>query len=319
MNERSAGGFELLAADGHSAHPELAHWHGNIGSAVALDLADPPSGSIESFTVLNWNLAIGKAFLDELYIRLRKQISDPAHPFIILAQEAYRSDPSVPDKPLDRFHGGHMPVGFRRDIVDFAHDHNLSLRYAPSMRNGRHKSDRGNAILSSIPFASSRIYTLPYIRQRRAVVKAELAGLPRITFVSAHLDTGGKLPDMPRISAYGAGRAAQATELARRMHELAQEQAVIVGADLNSALGMRDPALRALLREGLEPMTGSTGFRHTFHSGPMRLHLDHVLVRKCDVIRECVVTRLDEIANDRTRLIFGSDHHPLLANVTLAP
>ena len=315
--------FELLAGREHSAHPELAYWHGNIGQPVALDLAPPASTPVREIAVLSWNVAIGRAHLDELFGRLRSAAfsglgSDPAQPLILLIQEAFRADPSVPENIVhDRFHGGHVPIGTRRDIVDFAAEHNLSLRYAPSMRNGRHRSDRGNAVLSTVGLAGARAYVLPYIRQRRVVVKVELKGLDHITFVSAHLDTGGKLPGRA-MPGFGAGRVAQSVEMVRRLGDLGGEQSYVIGADLNTALGARDPAFRVFTRAGLQRADGSTLITHTFH-GPVRLLLDHVLYHSAGGrLRSVEVTRLDEHDSDRGRTVFGSDHHPLLARVNLA-
>jgi endonuclease/exonuclease/phosphatase family metal-dependent hydrolase len=315
--------FELLAGGEHSAHPELAFWHGNIGQPVALDLAPPAATPVRELSVVSWNIAIGRAYLDELFGRLRSAAFgslglDPAQPLILLIQEAFRADPSVPENIVhDRFHGGHVPLGIRRDIVDFAAEHNLSLRYAPSMRNGRHRSDRGNAVLSTVAISGARAFVLPYIRQRRVVVKVELEGLENITFVSAHLDTGGKLPGRA-MGRFGAGRAAQSSEMIRRLTDLGGEQSYVVGADLNTALGARDPAFRVFTHAGLTRALGSTLMSHTFH-GPVRLLLDHVLYHSAnDRLRNVEVTRLDEHEGDRGRTIFGSDHHPLLARVTLA-
>jgi len=315
-----ASDFELLAGRDHSVHPDLDHWHGNIGEPVALDLAAPAATDIVGFDVLNWNVAIGRAHLDELLSRLKAGAADfgerPDRPLVLLIQEAYRSDPSIPEFAFKRYHGGHVPVGTRRDIVDFAHENNLSLRYAPSMRNGKHRSDRGNAILSNVAIRSARMFVLPYIRQRRVVVKAELEGFPDITFISAHLDTGGRIADQPMLR-FGAGRSAQARELARRLHEMPPNQSFVLGADLNSAIGLRDPALRVLMDEGLRHADGSHLLRHTFH-GPVKLLLDHLLIRSAGRIRDASVIRIDELPGDRTSRIFGSDHHPLLARIELA-
>ena len=314
--------FELLAGQSHSAHPELALWHGNIGHPVALDLAPPAPAGVKRIDVLSWNLAIGQAYLDELVSRLKTPAFDRVgcevdRPFVILAQEALRSDPTVPEIPTNNYHGGHTPVGVRRDIVDFAAEHNLSLRYAPSMRNGRHRSDRGNAILSNVAINDSRAFVLPYIRQRRVVVKVELQNLSWLTFVSMHLDTGGRLPNASRFGSFGAGRAAQSDELISRLEERRARQCVIIGADLNTPLGARDPAVRALSKGGLIPAEGSARLGHTFH-GPIRLLLDHVLYRPVhNRITRVEVTRLDELQDDSSRRVFGSDHHPLLARVEL--
>ena len=107
--------FELLAGRDHSAHPELALWHGNIGQSVALDLAPPAAPAIRGLDILSWNLAIGRAYLDELIARLRTEAfgavgTQPDRPFVMLLQEAYREDPSVPEQVSNRFHGGHVPV-----------------------------------------------------------------------------------------------------------------------------------------------------------------------------------------------------------------
>lgn len=317
MNE-----FELLAGRDHSVHPDLEYWHGNIGQPIALDLAPPAAPEISGFDVLCWNIAIGRAHLDELLSRLRTgafgDIGERAdRPLVLLLQEVYRSDPSVPEFPRGRFHGGHVPVGIRRDIVDFANEHNLSLRYAPSMRNGKHRSDRGNAVLANVAIRSARMFVLPYIRQRRVVVKAELENIPDITFISAHLDTGGQLPDQPMLR-FGSGRSAQARELTRRLHDMPETQNFVLGADLNSPFGHRDPAIRSLMDAGLRLADGAHTLRHTFH-GPVRMLLDHVMVRSSGRITAASVVRLDELPGDRASRIFGSDHHPLLARLDLAP
>ncbi|MGH7462317.1 MAG: endonuclease/exonuclease/phosphatase family protein, partial [Longimicrobiales bacterium] len=160
-------------------------------------------------------------------------------------------------------------------------------------------------------------FVLPYIRQRRVVVKIELDGLPWLTLVSAHLDTGGRLPSTRGVTRFGAGRAAQTAELVKRLAEHGNERSVVVGADLNTPLGARDPAVRALLLGGLLHAQGSQQITHTFH-GPIRLLLDHLLYRSPDErIKRLEVTRLDETRDDSGRRVFGSDHHPLLARLEL--
>lgn len=322
QGEPKVAAFELLAGRDHSAHPELELWHGNIGQAVALDLAPPAEAPIREIDLLCWNVAIGRAFLDELFARLRQGDfgpigTDRSRPFVLLLQEVYRADPTVPEHARDRFHGGHVPLGTRRDIVAFAADHNLSLRYMPSMRNGQHRSDRGNAILSNVAIHGAHGFTLPYVRQRRVVIKAELDGLPGLTFASAHLDTSGRLPGAGLWTAFAGGRAAQVRELIGRLQEAAAEQSFVIGADLNTALGTRDPAFLVFHRAGFLRANGSERIRHTFH-GPVRMLLDHVLYHSDNNLLESVtVARLDETHGDKGDRVFGSDHHPLLARIVL--
>lgn len=319
-----AGGFVHLE-DEDAAHPELAHWHGNIGEPVALDLSVPAAVTSSTIDVISWNVAIGLGHIEDVVNRLRAGELDGEtrpldRPLVLLLQEVYRSDASVPAQLNSRFHGGKVPREPRRDIVETAHALGFCLRYAPSMRNGRHRSDRGNAILSSVPIQSARYFTLPHVRQRRVVVAAELAGQPGLTFATAHLDTRGRLQGgaAGTASGYGAGRHAQASALAARLaRQWPASQRVILGADLNTYLGTREPLLRALERAGFHRCPHHPLRSHTFHAPPVRLLLDHLLVRGTGLIDAVAVRRLDADARDRTRYIFGSDHHPLLARIAL--
>jgi endonuclease/exonuclease/phosphatase (EEP) superfamily protein YafD len=169
-----------------------------------------------------------------------------------------------------------------------------------------------------VRLADAHAFLLPYVRQRRVSVTARIAGHPGLTFVSAHLDTHGRPRRTDPASAglaVGAGRAAQARALARALNDI--EGTVVLGADLNSLFGMADPAVRELVAAGLHPARRSGNWTHTFHR-PLRLLLDHVMYRsEGDRICGVSVTRLDEIAGDRSRRVFGSDHHPLLAHIQL--
>jgi endonuclease/exonuclease/phosphatase family metal-dependent hydrolase len=301
-------------------HPELAIWRANVGAPVALDLAPPAPAGITGVDVLCWNLAVGGARLGELLHMLGDGAfagRDPAHPLVILAQEAFRADDSVPHGIEDRFHGGALHPAEPRDIVELARAHGLSLRYAPSMRNGAHRSDRGNAILSTVALGTSHAFLLPYVRQRRVAVVAELAAFPDVALASVHLDVGGQT-DRRRVGRFGGGRMTQADAVATRLAHPDDDHCLIIGADLNAPLGMRDPAVRTLVTAGLHPATRVGRWRHTFH-GPLRLPLDHILFRSpTRRIRAVRVVRLDEHAGDRSKRVFGSDHHPLLARVEFA-
>jgi endonuclease/exonuclease/phosphatase family metal-dependent hydrolase len=297
-------------------HPELAIWRANVGAPVVLDLAPPLEGPVRSFDLLSWNLAIGDARLGDVLARLRRRgLGTSNRPLVVLAQEAYREDDTVPRRPGSRHHGGKAGGAGRADIARIAHSEGLSLRYAPSMRNGAHASDRGNAVLASAAIGATHAFLLPYVRQRRVVITAELKGLEGLWLTSAHLDTGGQLRDRSRVGRFGAGRVAQIDALAERVRTLGGD--VIIGADLNTPLGRRDPAVSALVRAGYHPAIREHQWRHTFH-GPLRLLLDHTFWRSDNRIESVHVERIDETAADRGARVFGSDHHPLLAHVTLS-
>lgn len=310
-------GLEPVHSEAH--HPELEHWRANVGNPVVIDAGPPAPGRLEGVDVVSWNMAIGLGRLPELLERLRSAAhpqvgTRPERPLVVLVQEAFRSDGSLTDAPT-RHHGTSVETARRRSIVDVARQTGLSLRYSPSMRNGRTASDRGNAILATVRLTRSRALLLPHVRQRRVAVSAGIAGHPGLTFVSAHLDTHGRLQGGRPLRRPGTGRMAQAAALAAYLHEV--PGSVVLGADLNTTLGVLDPSLRSLIRAGLHPGHRSGTWRHTFHT-PVRLLLDHVLFRSPDRhIAHIDVMRIDEAPGDRSHTVFGSDHHPLLARVEL--
>jgi endonuclease/exonuclease/phosphatase family metal-dependent hydrolase len=300
------------------------HWHGNVGDPVALDLAPRVEGQAEGVDVLSWNLGVGTGRLHEVLERLRGGEwggagTDPRRPLVVVAQEAYRADETVPERAASRHHGGHIVQGGQCDVVDVAYDLGLSLRYAPSMRNGDERSDRGNAVLCTTALGSSHAFTLPLVRQRRVAVAAEVEGLADLIFVSAHLDTWGRAPeDRGWRWRFGAGRAAQSADVARRIIHAEGRRGVVIGADLNTPLGSRDPAVRALVRAGFTPAARVGTWGYSFR-GPVKLLLDHVLYHAAaSRLRSVSVARLDPSEPEGGR-VFGSDHHPLLARVSLHP
>src|SRR5690606_31970509 len=105
---------------------------------------------------------------------------------------------------------------------------------------------------------------------RRVAVTAALAGHPDITFVSAHLDTHGRTrravaaaPRRTLSERIGAGRAAQARALAQQLAAI--DGSLVLGADLNSLLGMSDPAIHHLIEAGWHPARRLGAWTHTFH------------------------------------------------------
>ena len=298
----------------------LAAWRANVGEPVALDLAPPRQTAVTELVVLSWNVWIGRGRLEEVVRRLR---GDTDAPLIVLVQEVYRSDATVPARPAGRAARratGSFPIRARprADIVDAAHALQLNLRYAPAMRNGAERSDRGNAILSNLPLSHAWAFELPLVLERRVPITATLllAGGP-VHVVSAHLDPRGP----PGAAWLGvAGRAKQAAHLVAQLGG----DLVVLGADLNLGRGRRERAWRLLheaeFTAGIPAVTPE--WPHTFHAlrALPRLVLDYVLVRdRLERVASARVVRLDEHPLDRGATVFGSDHHPLLARVALNP
>jgi endonuclease/exonuclease/phosphatase family metal-dependent hydrolase len=303
----------------------LERWRCNVGTPVALDLVRANAASEvahhRSLVVLSWNVWIGRGRLREVISRIREgdfaeHGAHPESPLVVLIQEAYRSDSTVP--PISAGRAGRVLVAqlkAQEDVVEAAHALGLNLRYAPSMRNGALQSDRGNAILSSLPLEDAHATELPLVLQRRVAVSAAVTLDGRkLRLVSAHLDPRGP----PGHRWLGAtGRAVQTRHLLASV----PDDMVILGADLNLGRGRYEPAWKLLGQAGFTfgVPPSSPAWRHTFHALP-RLVLDYLLVRdRAGAIRQARVHRLDEHPRDRGPRVFGSDHHPLLARIELSP
>jgi endonuclease/exonuclease/phosphatase family metal-dependent hydrolase len=314
--------FGLKRHEDDEGH-RLEEWRRNVGARVALDLTPAPSGvsSPAGLIVLSWNLWIGRGKLSTVVRRILNGDyaslgADPSLPLIVMVQEAYRSDATVPALQRGRV-GRVLVAGLREqeDIVETARALGLNLRYAPSMRNGPTASDRGNAVLSTLPLDDALAIELPLVLQRRVAVTASVttAGA-KLRLISAHLDPRG----VPGHRWLGAtGRAQQA----RYLLEQLPDDTAVLGADLNLGRGRYEPAWRLLEASGfgfgVPPSVPA--WRHTFHALP-RLVLDYILVRdRSGVVVAARVHRLDEHPDDRGARVFGSDHHPLLARIDLEP
>lgn len=315
-------GFAVIPQP-EDAQQRLAAWRHNVGAPVALDVPGIRSSptSQGSLLVLSWNVWIGRGRLREVVSRIRNgdylaQGADPDFPMVVLLQEAYRSDATVPPVPSGQ--AGRIllaQTGPQEDVIETARMLGMSVRYAPSMRNGGLPSDRGNAILSTLPLDHAHAFELPLVLQRRVAVTARLTqGGHALRLVSAHLDPRGP----PGAQWFGAtGRELQARYLVASV----PDDTVILGADLNLGRGRYEPAWRLLADSGFtfEVPPSIPSWRHTFHALP-RLVLDYILVKNRNrVIRQAGVRRLDEHPLDRGARVFGSDHHPLLARLDLQP
>jgi endonuclease/exonuclease/phosphatase family metal-dependent hydrolase len=313
--------FPLLRRDAAHLDQPLTGWRANVGDHVALDLARAGAAAGRTLVVLCWNAWIGRGDIAGLVRRIRegayaKEGFPGDAPFAALIQEAYRSGDSIPERS-----NGLMARDFSRrgghehEIVAVARQLALNLRYAPSMRNGLARSDRGNAILSSLPLADAVATELPFSMQRRVAVSASVAiGAARIRLHSAHLDPRGR----GARDLFGfAGRLRQAHELIRMVHADA-DTPHLIGADLNLARQRAEPAFRALRDAGFvsgvpeRPLP----WTHTYHRLP-RLMLDWLLLAPPSAVERFEVRRLDEDPYDAEPYVFGSDHHPLLARIDL--
>ena len=311
------------AAEGRDV--PLAGWRHNVGAPVALDLAPEAPRQVRTLVVLSWNIWIGRGDIVGVVRRIMDgefaaQGIPGDTPFVALVQEAYRCDDTVP-RESNSFHardfsrrGPHR----EHEIRAVAQALSLNLRYAPSMRNGLHQSDRGNAILSNLPLRHASALELPFAFQRRVAVGATVRiGDHAVHVHSAHLDPRGvRAIDLLGVT----GRARQMDALVESMKARPAGPHVL-GADLNLARQRREPAFRALTDAGFvtgvpeKPLT----WVHTYHRTP-RLMLDWIMVSgHGGAIAGAETQRLDEHPGDVGPYVFGSDHHPLVARIDFSP
>jgi endonuclease/exonuclease/phosphatase family metal-dependent hydrolase len=297
------------APDGAAEGRDTAGWCDGVGPAVVAEGPLLPARA-DSLVIVSWNMHVGggrlPALLASLGLDARPERPRPA--FVLLLQEAFRADDSVP--PLRHGIRSARRIGQRsagdRDIVQLARDLGLWGVYVPSMRNGGEGvEDRGNAILSSLRLDGIEAIELPDSRQRRVAVAADvlgrgLDGAPwRVRVVSAHLESR---TTARRFWIFAGGvRAAQAHAVVRALDGT---ETAVIGGDFNSWAGFDERAYRETAP--YFPDTHVTDRRPTFAFGR---RLDHLLFRLRDGWR-ARFERLDER--------FGSDHHPLAGVVTLA-
>jgi endonuclease/exonuclease/phosphatase family metal-dependent hydrolase len=164
---------------------------------------DPP----DSLAVFSWNLAVGagdlRSFLEEevgLVCAGPDTRSSVLFPhFVVLLQEAFRRSTALPpldDPGLAARKASHDPhPGGDPDTVELARLCGLAAFYVPSGRNGVDSpgeipSDKGNAILSSLPLSDFLAVENPFETERKVAVAASVAipGGEPLRLVSAHLE-----------------------------------------------------------------------------------------------------------------------------------
>ena len=179
--------------------------------------------------------------------------------------------------------------------MDAAGTNGLSVFFAPVRGDERGMS--GNAILSTRPLHDPRILPLQRERQPRGAVAATIMlDAATLFVVDVHMEN--------RVTWWRAlfsdmARGEQARAL---LEQLPAHDHGILGGDLNTWLGPREPAWRAMLRRF--PNAPRDPPQPTFHD---RLVLDHLFF---DLPAGWVVRR--RVINNA----YGSDHHPVVATIS---
>jgi len=319
--DRSPGApIRWLQADAAADRATLDAWCLAVGPALvaAADDVRPMTGAATFDTpiVITWNVNVGGGDIGALVRALESGALTGGRRvghFVLLLQETFRSGPDVPNDLPDRArtasrHQPRPPAGARTDIVATAQALRLHLVYAPNMRNGRDamvREDRGNAILATDPIDNVTIVELPFERQRRIAIAADVrfrdaSGAARpMRVIDVHLDNRSGASRLWLDSA--ATRTRQARALAAT---IAAEGApgdaatdTVLGGDLNTWRGFADPAYEVLA--AVLPDSPRDDTRATFVAGR---RLDHLLFRLASG-RRAHSQRLDR---------FGSDHRPVM-------
>ena len=179
-------------------------------------------------------------------------------------------------------------------VETFASAKRLSAFFVPIWHDGTRT--RGNAIVSTTTLLNARAIALPQERQPRTAVAASITVTgQRLFVVSAHLENrvswlrGGLLSDTAR------GRQAEAL-----LRALPAGEPGILGGDLNTWLGVNEPAWRAFRQRFTDTPSHDPIPLPTFRD---RLVLDHLFFDLPDGW-----TAERRVLPDK----YGSDHHPVL-------
>ena len=285
--------------------PELARWSRAVGEPVVLQTPGRAVPDAESLVIVTWNVHGTHGRLLDFVAQLKGGLltGRRVEHFVLLVQEAVRvrrgAPPAFEDgmKKASRIDGTDPALP---DIVESAEALGLSLLYAPSMRNGEEREDRGNAILSTLPLDEVYAFELPYRRQRRVGVAATVsvtdAGVTRpLRVVNVHLDT---TDGRDRLYMLGNPRPAQARATLDYIKAIETPSAIaVIGGDLNTFLPFEDAADHMRrdwsLNQGVEDPSRTRGL----------VRLDYLFFR----IEA-------ELCGDtsRARATFGSDHYPVI-------
>ena len=326
--------WKVPRSDAH--RHQLNAWCAAVGPAVFGGWADPPVDSVETVHVVSWNVHVGGGDLRRLVSDLREGVltgGEPVRHFVLLLQEAFREDDTVPafDPGLPVAGGVYLapPTGERTDIIEDARSLGLSVLYAPSMRNGEgdgdeSPEDRGNAILSTLPLSDPIAIELPVARQRRVAVAAMVAlgpslerggdvdtdgeedgdgedGARRLLVASVHLENDA--------AGWARDEAARLEQTEALLEGLPDHEAAVAAGDYNTWARAQEEALvGAMLRAFPDTPPFPAGNTYVRAYGLVRRYLDYVFVRLPDEGRAEVIRVPDP---------YASDHFPLVARIEL--
>lgn len=294
-------------------------------SAAERDVARITSGAgdaanglpvADSVLIVAWNNHVGGGALEQLVSDLRAGRltgGDSVHHFVLLLQEVYRSSGRVPALVPGMLFAGEIeeapPGGARTDIVDWVRRHpELSLLYAPSMRNGAQagvdtREDRGSAIVTSLPLREPAAYELPVQRQRRVVPAGVVAGQRstgepwHLHVASVHLENrpeGTRNPERARDE-----------QVVWLLDALPDSANAVLGGDMNT--WMRGPEEIAIWRTRERyPDTPPLppGPTYVAIGVVVRMYLDYLFLRLDEGVTASPYQRLESR--------YESDHHPLV-------
>lgn len=311
----------ILAADSAERAP-LDRWCAGVGPVVTLAADRRDSAGVHSLAVITWNTHVGGGDIPGLVDDLRTgKFTDgaPVEHFVLLLQEVYRADGSVPltahaarPKRIEI-----VPQrGERTDIVQTARALGLDLYYVPSMSNGQHLTskiweDRGNAILSSLPLRDLTAIELPYEGQRRVATAATVSGTTAsgepwsVRLVNVHFDNRSRNNRFFR--SLGAGRTRQARALVK---VIGDDSTTVLGGDLNTwSAGFLEGAVNVLRERFPIPHESPTLPTLAVKWGIGAMRLDRLMFR-LPTRHTAEARRLDDPR--------GSDHYPLLGWIRFA-
>jgi len=308
-------------------YDNLLSWCQAVGSPVFVKPSETEKNlTIDRLTLVSWNVHVGSGDLDQFINDLQKgHLTDgePVEHFVMLLQEAYRQDSSVPFNIPPYANVGNnihvtTPKGLRVDIIAIARKHGLGLFYVPSMRNGRQENvnvpeDRGNAILSTIPISRPIAVELPLERQRRTAIAANIAGITtsntswKIQLINVHLEN--RTRGLMFFRSFSIARLNQITALLKILPE---EKIAVMAGDFNTWFReTREPTIKHVEnffnRLGIASKCDNPKIpRKRYPLFPDRL-VDYLFFR---IPKNYHIERY--YIND----YYGSDHYPLITKIS---